>query len=800
MLQRIHAGEMPPRDRLLEVSLKAIEPPEVERVERWIAAGAPEVDRPVDVASKTADPLVSDADRDFWSFRPPVAAAPPQVENGSRVRSPIDAFLLAKLQSRGLQFSPEADRATLIRRATFDLTGLPPAPAEVEAFCADPAPQAYERLIERLLSSPRYGERWGRYWLDLAGYADSEGKREQDLPRPHAWRYRDYVIRAFNADKPWDRFLTEQIAGDELADYEHAAEITPEIYDNLVATGFLRMVPDATWANITGFIPDRLDVIADEMDVLGSAVLGLTLKCARCHSHRFDPLPQRDYYRLLDVFKGAYDEYNWLRPDIRPGIGPVSEDTLPGRHLPYVTTAERRAWEARNAPIQEKAAEIEKQLAALKHSAISRHFEERLRQIPEEQRAAVRRALEIPAAERDGAQQALAEQHEKTLRPLDDELRRIDEAYRTEAAELEAKRADLRGRIVPEPRIQALWDRGTPSPTYIYRRGDFQNPEREVGPGVPSVLTDGRTPFVVSPPWAGARQTGRRLAFARWLVAPDHPLTARVIVNRIWKHHFGAGIVTTLDNFGRMGAAPTHPELLDWLSREFVDRGWSVKEMHRLMMLSSAYRQSSRTDVSILEADPSNALLSRMPLGRLDAEALYDTLLAVAGRLDETPFGPADAVDVRADGLVTPAANTRGWRRIIYVQQARKKIPSLLESFDFPQMNPNCIERKASTVAMQALHLMNNRMIEQLAGHFAQRVAQEAGDNMEEQIERAWLIALSRHPTAEEMSLARSSLIDLRTAWKAQAAPEISEEELARRSLTSFCHALLNSAGFLYVD
>ena len=202
------------------------------------------------------------------------------------------------------------------------------------------------RLIDRLLASPRYGERWGRYWLDLAGYADSEGKREQDLPRPHAWRYRDYVIRSFNADKPYDRFLLEQLAGDELADYENAPEITPEMYDNLVATGFLRMAPDATWANITGYVPDRLEVIADEIDVLGSAVLGLTMKCARCHSHKFDPIPQRDYYRLVDVFKGAYDEYDWLKPDVRPGLGPVSQDVLGGRHLPYVTTAERQAWEA----------------------------------------------------------------------------------------------------------------------------------------------------------------------------------------------------------------------------------------------------------------------------------------------------------------------------------------------------------------------------------------------------------------------------------------------------------------------
>src|SRR6185503_16029006 len=271
----------------------------------------------------------------------------PRVTHSDRVRNLIDSFVLQKLEEKGLSLSPEADRLTLLRRAAFDLTGLPPEPSEAEAFLADQSPDAYDRLIDKLLASPRYGERWGRHWLDVAGYADCEGRREQHLPRPFAWRYRDYVIRSFNGDKPYDRFLKEQLAGDELADYEHAPAITPELYDNLVATGFLRMAPDATWANITGFFTDRVEVIADEMDVLGSAVLGLTMKCARCHSHKFDPIPQRDYYRLLAVFKGALDEYDWLKPEIRPGIGPVSMDVAPPRLLPYVTTTERKAWEAK---------------------------------------------------------------------------------------------------------------------------------------------------------------------------------------------------------------------------------------------------------------------------------------------------------------------------------------------------------------------------------------------------------------------------------------------------------------------
>jgi hypothetical protein len=691
VLKKIRAEEMPPRQRLVEASVKPMEATETELLARWIALGAPEVAIEPDVATTTPDPLVTDKDRDFWAFQPPQPVAVPSVKHRGLVRNPIDAFVLQKLEAQGLTLAPEADRATLLRRACLDLTGLPPDPEEVTAFLADRDPDAYEKVIDQLLASPHYGERWGRYWLDLAGYADSEGKREQDLPRPHAWRYRDYVIRSFNADKPYDRFLLEQLAGDELADYEHAPEITPELYDNLVATGFLRMAPDPTWANITGYVPDRLEVMADEIDVLGSAVLGLTMKCARCHSHKFDPIPQRDYYRLVDVFKGALDEYDWLKPEIHPGIGPVSQDVQGGRHLSFVTTAERHRWEAQN----------------------------------------------------------------PKSRPR-------------------------------EPRIAALWDRGEPSPTYIYRRGDPLSPGRLVGPGVPSVLTDGKTPFVVQSPWPGAKKTGRRLAFARWLTRPEQPLTARVLVNRIWKHHFGTGIVKTLANFGKAGARPSHPELLDWLAREFVRQGWSLKALHRLMMTSAVYRQSSAVTALHEQFDPENALYSRMPLVRLDAEALYDSMLRVAGRLDETPFGPADAVQMRPDGLVAVAGTARGWRRLIYAQQTRKNLVTHLETFDYPSMNPNCIERRDSTVAPQALHLMNNGMVLRLAEQLAARVRREAGDEPAWQIERLYWIALGRPPGDEERQASLEALVRLSTA--------------GRQALTAVCHAVLNSAAFLYVD
>ena len=707
ILKKVRAGLMPPRDRLVEVSVKPIEPAEIDVLAKWIATGAAEIALPPDVATTTPDPLVTDQDREFWAFRPPQASKVPIVRHAARIRNPIDTFILQKLEAVGLSLAPEADCLTLLRRAAFDLTGLPPEPAEVYRFLTDRAPDAYERMIDRLLASPRYGERWGRYWLDLAGYADSEGKREQDLPRPHAWRFRDYVIKSLNSDKPYSRFLLEQIAGDELADAEHAPAITEEIYDNLVATGFLRMVPDPTWANITGYVPDRLDVVADEIDVLGSAVMGLTLKCARCHTHKFDPIPHRDYYRLLDIFKGAYDEYDWLKPDVRPGIGPVSQDILGGRLLSFVTTAERKAWEAK----------------------------------------------------KEGA------------RP-------------------------------PEPKIQALFDRGEPSPTYIYRRGDPLSPGRQVGPGVPSMLTDGKTPFDVQPPWPGAKKTGRRLAFAKWLTRSDHPLTGRVAMNHMWKHHFGTGIVKTLGNFGKAGTPPTDPEMLDWLAREFVREGWSLKAMHRLMMNSTTYRQSSAVTAERDKLDPSNALLSRMPLVRLDAEALYDTLLLVAGRLDESRFGPADAVQTRPDGLVTPIGTASGWRRIIYVAQTRKQIPTHLENFDYPQMNPNCVERRDSTVAPQALHLFNNGLVHQLAEQFARRVSLEAGTDPSKRIEWIYLISLSRPPTDVEKKLGLEALEKLTDQWDkdVEGDRKLDREAACSKALTTFCHAVMNSAAFLYVD
>jgi len=728
LIRRIHAEEMPPRRQLVSVSVKPMEAAELARLMAWIAAGLPESRVAPDVASADKpDRLVTDDDRQFWSFQTPHAHPPPDVRRTAAsepMRTPIDPFVLSRLQERGLEFSPEADRGTLLRRITFDLIGLPPSPDEIALFLNDDDPTAFEKVVDRLLASPHYGERWGRHWLDVAGYADSEGAQNEDRVRPNMWRYRDYVIRSWNADKPFRRFLEEQIAGDELADYERAPEITAELYDNLVATGFLRTAPDRTFANITNFVPDRLEVIADEIQILGSAVLGLTLHCARCHSHKFDPIPQRDYYRIAASLKDALDEHDWLGPEVR--------------QLNFVTTAERRDWEASERLLADEIATVRSRIEAASDDAARKSLQEQIR--------------------------------------------------------------NLEGRKRPEPRIRALWSRGDPSPTYVLQRGNALTPGSEVGPGVLSILTDGKTAFAVEPPYAGARTTGRRLALARWLTDPDHPLTARVFVNRVWKQHFGKGLVTTLANFGRTGAPPSHPELLDWLARDFPRHDWSIKSLHRLLVSSRAYRQVSQSSESARAADPDNRWLSRMPLRRLEAEGIRDALLTVAGVLNDTPFGPPVDVDVRGDGLVTVRRTGAGDRRSVYVLHRRTRLPTILESFDSPQMGPNCVERAASIVAPQALHLMNNAQVHELTDLFAQRVLAEVGTEPERQVDRIYELAFGRSPDTDERQLAVDLLRQLRQEWIDAAADDAGRNQAPVRALANLCHAVVNLAGFVFVD
>ena len=538
------------------------------------------------------------------------------------------------------------------------------------------------------------------------------------------------MIRSFGEDKPYDVFLTEQLAGDELVDYGNPENATPETIEKLVATGFLRMAPDGTSANPVNRVSDRMEVITDEIDVLSRGVLGLTMNCARCHSHKYDPIPQRDYYRVVAIFKGAYDEYDWMTPQ------PFSNQWKRARSrlMTVIPQQEQTAIDAHNAPLEKQIAEIEAKLKDKK----------------------------------------LAKDQKKSL---------------------EKQLKECKSSLKTPPMIRALWDRGRPSPTYIYRRGDENQPTRLVQPGPPSAIADGISPYHVEPVQQTSFKTGRRLAFARWLTQPDHPLTSRVIVNRIWNKHFGTGIVESLDNFGALGTPPSHPELLDWLAVHFVKEGWSIKQLQRLIMTSQAYRQSSAVTPLHQKLDPENRLISRMPLRRLEAEELRDALIFTADQLDETQFGEPVDVEVRADGLVTSRKTSAGWRRSIYVRHRRKDMPTMLEVFDLPQMNPNCTERKNSNVVSQPLLLVNNRLVHDLADHFARRVRAEAGEDPQQRIERAYQLAFQRPPTPAETELALNSIQLLSLP-----AEEGTKSESAQNGFTEYCHVLLNSAEFLYLD
>lgn len=797
LIKRIHAQEMPPPKKLVDAGVRPVEASELETLEEWIRTGAREAAVDGGRANGRPDPLVSDADRQHWAFRKPVRPAAPAPREANRVRNPIDAFVLKALEGKRLSLNEEAERLTLIRRVALDLTGLPPEWSDVEAFLADGSPRAYETMVDKYLASPHYGERWARYWLDLAGYADSEGKRSADPLRPDAWRYRDYVVRAFNSDKPYDRFLLEQLAGDELADYDAAERPSQELVDNIIATGFLRMAPDGTGSDIVNTAVERMEVIADEMEVLGSSVLGLTLKCAQCHTHKYDPIPQRDYFRIVAVFKGAYDEHNWLTPS---SVAGQTKGVGGRRQITLKDPAELAAWEQAKQKVAAQVKKLKDDLANFQRERVATSRREALAALPEAERDAVAKLLETPATERTVEQKALAEKYEKRFTRDIEAVVAAEAPVKTKVADVDKKVKALEANAPPEPSIRALWDRGEPSPTYIYRRGQVNNPGELVEPGVLSALSDGKTPFVASPPWEGAKKTGRRLAFARWLVSPEHPLTARVMVNRVWKYHFGEGLVRTLDNFGKTGERPSHPELIDWLACEFVAQGWSLKQLHRLILTSSTYRQTSQVDDEKLRVDPENRLLSRMPLRRLDAEALYDSLLAVAGKLDRKPFGAPDAVEVRADGLVTPKAHGDGsWRRAIYVQQRRKEMPTFLETFDLPQMIPNCVERPNSLVAGQALHLWNDGQVRQLATAFAARLRSETNGDLDVAIERAFQLALSRTPRSEERVAATETVQKLTSAWQA-ALSEKDRDQAPLKALASFCHTLFNSAAFTFVD
>lgn len=621
------------------------------------------------------------------------------------VKSPVDAFVLERMKREGLRPSPSADRVTLIRRLYFDLIGLPPTPAEVDAFVRDKSPDAWSRLVDRLLESPRYGERWAQHWLDVVRYAESDGF-EYDTHRNDAWRYRDYVIRSFNEDRPYDRFVTEQLAGDELGSE------SPDSEEALVASGFNRLGPLRKNAGNQEVASSRNEVLTEMTNVVGAALLGVTLGCARCHNHKFDPIRQSDYYRIQAYFAPAFE-----------------------REFPLTSTEEQAAWRSKVEPIEKE-----------------------IKQINE------------------------------ALKPFSDKL---DAESTMKRDDLVRQLTTIKARMpAPLPVIHTVSNnREKRSPIHLLTRGEYEKKGARVGMRPLGVLLPDGAPELSD------ETTRPRTELAKWIVAPENPLTARVMVNRIWLHHFGRGIVATPNDFGRMGSRPSHPELLDWLANQYVANGFRMKPLHRMILNSNAWQQSSSMPVDPTERalvekkDPENRFYSRFSRQRLEAEQLRDATLAISGRLNLKMGGQSVMVPIDA-GLTQLLYNPAQWvaakdpdehqRRSIYLFAKRNLRLPFMEAFDAPDYQASCARRESSTHAPQALELLNGAFTNAEAAALARRLEVEAGANLRKQVELGYRLVAGRRPHPAELA---ASLQFLKTQPRRE-----------------FALTLLNLNAFLYVN
>jgi hypothetical protein len=715
----------------------------------------------------------------------------PQNTDGSpAAANPIDAFICEPAPGPARSLAPEPDRRTLIRRLSFDLLGLPPSPEAVESFVADSSPRAYEQLVEGFLASPHYGERWGRHWLDVAGFAESS-LFIGDQVRPGFWRYRDYVIRAFNTDKPYDRFVLEQLAGDELFDWRGTERFTLEQIDLLAATGFLRCPPDAT---------DNQPITQEEkifatqqsaMEVSLKALLGLTLNCVRCHSHKYDPIPHDDYYRLIGLFQPAYDPSNWLAGIwSAPYPGPI-------RAIPILDRTGRESYEEHARAWKSERHHLNEQVnGGLARPWRDRTLREQLDQIPDlatrEKAAALLRQAE---AERAPDEEKLLAHQAEVLGVTEAKLQQSHPAFSNALVQARARLEQIKheGTNLP-PVVWATFDVSTaPSPTRLLRRGDYEQPADPIAPGVLSAIAPECSFRVVAAP--NPASTGRRLALARWITDAKHPLTARVLVNRLWQYHFGTGLVATPDDFGARGSRPTQPALLDWLAAELQSHHWSIKHVQRLILTSSTYRQASAADTT--HGPPA----LRLPRRRLEAELVRDAMLDVAGLLDRRLYGESVPTQRLLDGRNVVATNHPGrFRRSVYLSTRRTTVPSFLAAFDAPVMDANWPKRSDSVIPQQALGLMNSPFALECAEGFAARTLREGGPTFESRLRRAFLLAYGRPPSGEDLELFQraarpaESAFDPETSGAAGPAPD--ELEV----WTTLCHALLSANEFLYVD
>ncbi len=773
---------------------QALSAAQVAALKRWIDDGAV-WDAGAATSAATATPApaiaafedrpITDEERSYWAFKPPVQAPLPAVSHAG-LDHPVDRFLEQARAARGLAAAPRADRRTLVRRAYLDLLGLPPAPDEVERFVTDDRPDAWERLIDTLLASPHYGERYGRHWLDVARYADSAGF-EYDVHRPNAWRYRDYVIKSFNADTPYDRFLVEQIAGDEMDGKTH---------DSQIATGFLRAGPRVLFREKDN--PERrFDYLDDVLGVVGKGTLGLTITCARCHDHKFDPIRQKDYYALQASIFGYVETSVPLAPAEQAAA--------------YLATNE--ALDARRDGLKAKIAALEKpHRDRLELALIKVRFSDPIYQAAaksEAERTAGERllaiqvfeAVSVPAKDLEAA---MPPAELATRRDLTQQLAAVD-AERPPPLPMADVATDGDHRFsplgegdevvscpkcrIPPPFPGSYLHKGSGRyevpPSYFLIRGDVESRGPQMQPGFVQVITRGTPPTAIARP--DGRTSGRRLALARWIASPDNPMTARVIVNRLWQKHFGRGIVSTLENFGKMGEAPTHPELLDWLAVAFVQNGWSIKQANKLMMTSAAYQMAAAGgDAASADRDPENRYLWRFRPQRLEAEIVRDSMLTVGGNINLAiggePIFPFIAKDILAGQYRGKWENTpdgpAAWRRGVYVYRRRSLPYPMFDTFDHPDMNVVAGARNVSTVPTQALTLLNNPFVLAQADRLAERVRRGAGEPAT-QIELAYRFALARPPSPAERDVA----LDL----------------VRSQSLEAFTHVLLNLDEFVYM-
>lgn len=734
---------------------KTLAQKDLDTIKSWIQSGAAEIAAAMPKQEK------------YWAFAKPQKTPPPSVQNAAWARNDVDRFILAKLEEKGLKPSPEASKRTLIRRLYFDLLGVPPSPDEIKKFVNDSSPKAYDELVDNLLTDKRYGERWGRHWLDLARYADTNGY-EEDTELTHAWRYRDYVVDSFNADKPYDKFIVEQIAGDEWVRVGGTAIPDPDP-EKVVAATFLRLAP----FNKTPVSDENRDSILSEMtSTVSSVFLGMTVGCAKCHDHKYDSISQKDFYRMKAFFA-------------------TLQITSGGRIGGTESTAFFKPGQAEWAV--KKSEEKKKELAVAK---------------------AALEEFEKPLLERLSAHRKKAAKPEDLKRALDTELDNAQGFGKTEdifTAQERNKYQSLAQRVVwlekaifrLEPRAWSVHNAEGPPlgpsvpTTYVQIRGDFDRLGESVEPGFLTAIQGNANPAELElDPYRMFPTRGRRSTLAHWIASPENPLTARVMINRIWHNHFGRGIVETTSDFGKNGTPPTHPELLDWLAMQFVEEKWSIKAIHRLLLLSNTYRQRGDTapDTAATKLDPENRFLWKYNARRLEGEAVRDSVLAVSGQLNLEQGGPPvyppmpagiDPIKIKAVDTWETSTGPEIQKRSLYIFQRRSLNYPFLETMDAAVPNATCDRRRTSVTSLQSLSMYNGELMNQQAGFLADRVIKETGPDPREQVDRIVQLALGRAPKPEEQQ------------WLLNYIKKISDK---RDALVGVARIMINSNEFTYID